>query len=81
LAKKGEARMTSIPLPIRSEAIKALRHSAHPALRRLSVEETDTTLVIKGSVSSYYLKQLAQETLKGVRGKRKVINEVQVVRS
>jgi hypothetical protein len=72
--------MSSIPLPVRSEALKVLRHSAHPALRRLSVEETDTTLVIRGSVSSYYLKQLAQETLKTVRGKRRLINEVQVVR-
>jgi hypothetical protein len=65
---------------IRSEAIQALRHSAHPALRRLSVEETDTTLVIKGSVSSYYLKQLAQEALKGLRGLRQLVNQVQVVR-
>jgi hypothetical protein len=72
--------MTSIPLPVRSQAIQVLRHSAHPALRRLSVEETDTALVIKGSVSSYYLKQLAQETLKRVRGPRHLVNEVEVVR-
>jgi hypothetical protein len=72
--------MASIPLPVRSQAAQVLRHSAHPALRRLTVEETETTLVIKGSVSSYYLKQLAQETLKQVRGPRELVNQVEVVR-
>ena len=67
-------------LPVRSQAIQALRHSAHPALRRLRVEETETALVIKGSVSSYYLKQLAQEALKSIRGLRHLDNQVQVVR-
>jgi hypothetical protein len=67
-------------LPNESQAIHALRESAHPALRRLSVEQTDTALVIKGSVSSYYLKQLAQEALKGLSGPRTLINQVQVVR-
>jgi hypothetical protein len=60
--------------------MQALRDSAHPALRSLSVEETDTALVIKGSVSSYYLKQLAQEALKGLPGLRQVVNQVQVIR-
>jgi hypothetical protein len=58
----------------------ALQLSGHPALRNLHVEETDSTLVIKGSVSSYYLKQMAQETLKGLRGARKLVNQVEVVR-
>jgi hypothetical protein len=66
-------------LPVRSKAIQALRHSAHPALRRLCVEETDSTLVISGSVSSYFLKQMAQEIVKAVRGPRKLVNQVQVV--
>jgi hypothetical protein len=44
------------------------------------VEETETALVIKGSVSSYYLKQLAQEALKSIRGLRHLDNQVQVVR-
>src|SRR5262245_19730503 len=47
----------------RSRAEQALRHSALPALRKLAVEETDAEVFITGSVSSYYLKQLAQETV------------------
>jgi hypothetical protein len=66
-------------LPVRSQAQQALRDSSHPALRSLSVEETERTLVITGSVSSYYLKQLAQETLKAVRGPRELVNHVKVV--
>jgi osmotically-inducible protein OsmY len=55
-----------------------LRQSAHPALRRLLVEETETTVVISGRVSSYYLKQLAQEAIMPVRGCRDVVNQVLV---
>ena len=51
--------------PARSRLASVLRQSPIPALRKLKVEESDTTVVILGSVSSYYLKQLAQETLLG----------------
>ena len=67
-------------LPNQSEAAQVLYHSAHPALRRLRIEETDTSLVIRGQVSSYYLKQLAQETVKALRGPRRLVNHVEVVR-
>ena len=66
--------------PLVSRAAQALKQSTHPALRRLSVEETESALVITGRVSSYYLKQLAQETLMGVRGERQLLNRVNVVR-
>jgi hypothetical protein len=62
-----------------SRATQALRQSVHPALRRLSVEETDTTIVISGRVSTYYLKQLAQEAVLSLGGQHTVINRVQVV--
>jgi hypothetical protein len=44
-------------------AAHALRRSSHPALRYLSVESNDDALIISGRVKSYYLKQLAQETI------------------
>ena len=58
----------------------ALRQSPIPALRKLSVEETDNAVVICGAVSSYYLKQLAQETIMPVLGGRELHNRVAVVR-
>lgn len=67
--------------PIQSPADLALRQSAIPALRRLRVQETATAVVIQGVVSSYYLKQLAQETIMPVLQRRELLNQVEVVRN
>jgi hypothetical protein len=64
-----------------SRAAQALRQSPIPPLRKLRVEETDKEVVIIGSVGSYYLKQLAQETLMPVLGPRVLLNQVTVVRT
>ncbi len=63
-----------------SNASQALRRSPLPALRKLSLEETDAVVVINGRVSSYYLKQLAQEAVMPVLGGRELRNRVSVVR-
>jgi hypothetical protein len=68
------------PSPTPSRAEQALRGSYLPALRKLSVEENDAKVVISGAVSSYYLKQLAQETVMPVLGERELLNRVLVVR-
>ena len=57
----------------------ALRGSPIPALRKLSLEEGGTMVTIQGKVSSYYLKQLAQETILPLLGGRKLLNRVLVV--
>jgi hypothetical protein len=67
--------------PAQSRALAALSHSPIPALRKLVVEETDTTVVLLGNVSSYYLKQLAQETVMSVLDGRELLNRVVVVRN
>jgi hypothetical protein len=66
-------------VPVR--AAQALRQSPIPALRKLQVEETDLEVVLSGSVSSYYLKQLAQETVMPLLGGRELLNRVRVVSS
>jgi hypothetical protein len=68
-------------LLMQSRPIAALRHSPIPALRKLGVEETESTVVLMGSVSSYYLKQLAQETVMPVLEGRELLNRVAVVRN
>ncbi|HLJ94679.1 MAG TPA: BON domain-containing protein [Gemmataceae bacterium] len=65
---------------LQSPADQVLRQSPIPALRNLRVEETDEAVILTGSVSSYYLKQLAQETIMPVLGSRKLHNRVLVVR-
>ena len=64
-----------------SRADQVLKQSPIPALRKLSVEENDQTVVLSGLVSSYYLKQLAQETIMPVLGDRQLHNRVMVVRA
>jgi hypothetical protein len=73
--------MTTASPPLPSRADLALRQSPIPALRNLQVEETEQEVVVSGSVASYYLKQLAQETLMPVLGPRLLRNEVAVIRS
>jgi hypothetical protein len=63
-----------------SRAELALRRSPVPTLRKLSLEETEEIVVINGKVPSYYLKQLAQETVRPVLAGRKLLNHVQVTR-
>jgi hypothetical protein len=57
----------------------ALRHSPIPALRKLSVVESESAVTIQGKVSSYYLKQLAQETILPLLDGRELRNRTQVV--
>ena len=70
--------ISTTTLPAISHAEEALRHSSHPALRRLVVEEDETRVVISGRVSSFYLKQMAQEAIMPIRGTRDVVNRVRV---
>jgi osmotically-inducible protein OsmY len=66
---------------VQSRAAHALRHSSIPAIRNLSIEETDEFVLIQGNVVSYYLKQLAQETVMSVLDGRELRNRVTVQRS
>ncbi len=54
--------------------------SSNPELRRLVVQETEDNLEISGSVSCYYIKQLAQETLRRHADGRRIVNRVSVER-
>jgi hypothetical protein len=70
--------MNACPSPA-TEPSDALTASPLPQLRRLVVTATDDEVVITGRVSSYYLKQLAQETIRSVLGERRLLNQVEVV--
>lgn len=60
---------------------EVLTASPLPQLRRLVVTETDHEVVITGRVSSYYLKQLAQEALRPALGDRRLLNQVEVCKN
>ncbi len=63
-----------------SPIAQVLKRNALPPLRRLAVEETESTVVLSGTVNSYYLKQLAQEAVMPLLAGRKLLNRVEVVR-
>jgi osmotically-inducible protein OsmY len=45
----------------------------------VSCECDDGVLVLDGQLGSYYHKQLAQETVAGIGGVNRVVNEIEVV--
>jgi hypothetical protein len=65
---------------LKAQAVEALRHSPIPALRKLSVEESTSGVVISGRVPSYYLKQLAQEAVLPLLDDQELLNRVTVAR-
>ncbi len=62
--------------PIFSRVVSLLRQSSLPDIRHLDVEENEFEVILTGVVSSYYLKQLAQETIRGALGERRLRNRV-----
>ena len=60
------------------EPAEALTSSPLGQLRRLVVVADDKQVVITGQVSSYYLKQMAQETVRPLVGSRRLLNNVEV---
>lgn len=60
-------------------AQNCLRASTYWAIRHLACEHHEGMLVIRGQVSSYYQKQLAQELVRGLRGVEVIRNAVDVV--
>lgn len=61
-----------------ARATIALHQSPLPALRKLSVQETEAVVLIQGKVPSYYLKQMAQETVMPALAGRSLVNRVLV---
>ncbi len=69
--------MNTCPV-LTSELADLFLNNPHGQLRRLVVRENDTEVVITGQVSSYYYKQMAQETLRTAVGTRTIVNHVEV---
>ena len=59
-------------------AATAMKSASSPELRRLVVRETDDEVQVTGQVSSFYLKQLAQEAVRSAANGRPIVNRVEV---
>ena len=57
----------------------ALSKSSFSNARNLRFEVHQAEVVLRGSVRSYYQKQLAQESLRSISGVARIMNELEVV--
>jgi|GEM_PF-3106433 len=57
---------------------RAIRRETHGAIRELRVDATPRAIMILGECSTYYAKQLAQETASRFREGRCLVNEIAV---
>ena len=71
--------MTSMLLDSPARAAALLRDNPVNDLRRLDVIENDAEVIITGIVASYYLKQMAQETIRPAVNGRRLRNKVIVL--
>lgn len=71
--------MNACPV-LATEPTEILTVSPLPQLRRLVVTVSEAEVVITGQVSSFYMKQLAQEALRPTVGDRRLLNLVEVCR-
>ena len=62
----------------RPRVAEVLSQSSTPLLRRLKVEETDDEVILIGTLPTYFLKQMAQETIRPVLGERRLLNLIVV---
>jgi osmotically-inducible protein OsmY len=79
----GSSRQTNRSSPQRScEVTRAakdhLNRNPYPAIRDVSCECDRGVLVLRGHVSSYYHKQVAQEAVSRLDGVTQVVNEIEV---
>jgi hypothetical protein len=55
-----------------------LRSNAHVIMKNVSCDYRDGVLVLRGSLPTYYLKQLAQEVVAQLHGIKRIDNQIQV---
>ncbi len=67
------------PPTLAQVAAARLAASSYPPLQALTCHGEEDVVALRGRVSSYYLKQLAQTLVSHVAGIREVRNEVEVV--
>jgi hypothetical protein len=71
------ALLLDAPPPVETPQ-SVLAKSCMPELRRVLVTMCDQNVVLSGSVSTYYLKQLAQESIRTTVAGRRIINRLTV---
>jgi osmotically-inducible protein OsmY len=58
-----------------------LRDNGYRVLKKISCEYREGVLTLRGRLPSYYLKQVAQETVARVAGVQRIDNQIEVLAS
>jgi osmotically-inducible protein OsmY len=70
---------TTMPEPVLHKLVdEALNQSPYFARRGVKVEAQEGQVVLRGTVRSYYHKQMAQEILRRVDGVQRIENQLEV---
>ena len=85
--RRGSEQTASPDTPIRSpsservvaSAQRLLRQSRYGALHHVNCEFHEGILTLRGQVASFYMKQVAQTTVRGVEGVEVINNRLEVV--
>lgn len=64
---------------ITETARACLCNSPYASLRTLSCDVENGVLLLRGRLSSFHYKQMAQETVRSLAGVSQVVNEIEVV--
>lgn len=73
-----DSTMNTVLDSVTASARERLRRCPYPSVRSLDCEFERGVLRLRGQLSSYYQKQIAQETVAGLSGVEEVVNEVVV---
>jgi osmotically-inducible protein OsmY len=74
----GKGRDTRRDGEVVKAAQEQLQASGYSDLRSITCEFREGVVVLRGRVTSFYLKQLAQETVRPLVGARAILNAVEV---
>ena len=66
-------------VPLLHRVDTALRENPHLTGRHVLLEDNAGTITLRGTVESYYQKQMAQEVLRSIYGIHKILNQLEVM--
>ena len=72
-------RAASVSTRIREQAQRRLQERVLCATRRISCEYNDGVILLRGRLTSFYQKQLAQEALRNLDGVKRIVNDIEVI--
>jgi|688.fasta_scaffold1179092_2 osmotically-inducible protein OsmY len=74
----GSFSTVASPTPLLHRVDRALQSSPHLVGRNLVLETRDGAVLLRGTVDSYFEKQMAQEALRSVEGITEILNQLEV---